>query len=829
MSGPALHGGNILPRNTVPFFDNHIMNLMNFFPSYVRYASGDSDGLRDYKYITADSRSVFDAPETLFVAIKTALADGRKYIPELYEKGVKAFMVEEIPPECAALDATFFVVDSIPEALRGIACARVQGQKHGLLITGSVGKTKLKELLFTALQYKHNVRRSPGSWNSSIGLPLALWDMTDCKEQPEYIISEVGIDGPGQAEKYAATLAGSHEVAFITPVTGEHDEAFASHAEKIKEKIRLASICKTIYYADTDPEVGRYLQELTEDRKKQSLPCPDVVPVQNTGVYPSIYHAMAAAYLKDKVDVNLLSSISLVETKREISSEAFGNILVRDRFTPDLRSLREALDFIRRQATSAYPVTLVLGDLLHKDDMTTEELVELYNSAFDLAQGFGVKNIICISDELAEISKLPGADVHPGIEICGRVASYAVSRYNAGKLIANSHVLLFGIRQGSFLELSDAMESASHDTVLEVDLDALAHNYNFYRSLLPAGTGVVAMVKASAYGMGAIEIGKTLQSIGAASLAVAVIEEGIALRDAGITMPVIVLNPVTNRYPALFAARLEPAVFSLDELDKLVEEAENYGTFQYPVHIKLDTGMHRVGFLQNQLKEVAARLSRTNAVKVASVFSHLATADCLDMDDYTLGQIKLFSAMTKELSEELGYTFKRHILNTAGMMRFSRACEYEMGRLGIGLYGISPYDSPLAASLRPVASLYSRIVSLKHWPAGTPVGYGCRGITDKDSVIATVPIGYADGLARNLSRGAYSFGIKGVKCPIIGNICMDQCMVDVTAVPDVAIGDRVEIFGPGMPVENIAEVLGTIPYEILTSVAPRVKRIYLKR
>ena len=367
-------------------------------------------------------------------------------------------------------------------------------------------------------------------------------------------------------------------------------------------------------------------------------------------------------------------------------------------------------------------------------------------------------------------------------------------------------------------------EFLAHETALEVDLDAIAHNFNYYRSLLPPGTGLVAMVKASAYGMGAIEIGRTLESLGASYLAVAVIKEGVELRDAGIAMPVIVLNPITSCYPLLFANKLEPTIFSPEELDCLITEAEAYGVENYPVHIKLDTGMHRVGFLPEQLPAIAERLKSTKAVRIASVLSHLATADCLEMDTYTLGQIKLFTEMTDKLAAALPYQFKRHVLNTAGMMRFANACDYELARLGIGLYGVAPFESD--APLKQVATFRTHIISIKHWPAGTPIGYGCKGCTKRDSVIATIPVGYGDGINRHLGRGAASFSVNGAECPTIGNICMDQCMIDITDVPDATIGTEVEIFGRNVPVSKIAEVLDTIPYEIFTSVSPRVKRVY---
>ena len=739
------------------------------------------------KHIVVDSRSVFDPGNTVFAAISTGVGDGNKYIKTLYDKGVTDFIVDR-PAEGYGIQAFFKQVPAVTAHLADMAAERLSGFSGGIVITGSIGKTTMKELLYRALLPHCSVRRSPRSWNSGIGLPLAILDMTRTGNSPDHIITEAGIDAPGQGRILGNILGNSHETAIVTPITAEHDDAFESHADKIREKIQIISGCKTIIYADCDPMLTEELNKLAGVR---------LIPVRQDA-HPTIFHALAAEAMRIMGFPADTDSIPLVNKRREIAAGSFGNTIFRDWFTPDLRSLQDALDFMRRQASPLQPTVLFYGNLLDEDEDTEKRIAEL-------AEGYGISISERITPELL-------ADIHRG------------DRYR------NMQILLFGISDSCFESTAEALESAGHRTTLEVDLDALAHNFNHYRSLVPAGTGIIAMVKASAYGMGAIEVGKTLQSIGAAYLAVAVIEEGIALREAGINMPVIVLNPVTNRYPALFAHHLEPAVFSADELRRLIAEAEAAGVKDYPVHIKFDTGMHRVGFTESQLAEVPAILSGSDAVKVSSAFSHLATADCLDMDSYTNLQLSIFTEMTEKLSNGLGYPFQRHILNTAGMMRFASFGPYEMSRLGIGLYGISPYPGHDGDALRPVASFRSNIISLKHWPEGTPVGYGCKGrTTGREAIIATVPVGYADGINRPFGNGAASFVVSGVECPTIGNICMDLCMIDVTAVPDVAVGDTVEIFGPDMPVERLADILGTIPYEILTSVSPRVKRVYSRK
>lgn len=766
--------------------------------------------------VVADTRSVAEPSETLFVALRTGVDDGHRYIREAHEAGVRHFLVEQ--RECAALapDSVFFVVDSVIDALRNAAREALEGLGCGIVVSGSYGKTKTKELIYRGLLGCCDVRRSPRSWNSGIGVPLAVLDMLGAEGTPGVIVTEVGIDGPGQAENITEMLAASHGIGVLTPVNTEHDGAFASHAAKVREKIRLVESCHTIVYDTSDPLVGTMLAEHSSAR---------LVPVDSAaGASP--FHALAKAVLEIVgFDAANADALPLADSRIDICDSVNGCTVVRDRFTPDLRTLCGTLDLMRRQGDATRPGVLVLGNLLHAP-MTDKALAAIYNEAFDAASRYGIGEVLAVGDDMARIGHLlaprTSCRIVPGQE------RYFASRINAGLELAQRRVLIFGT-PASVAPYAEALDAATHDTTLEVDLDALVHNYNFYRSLLPPQTGMVAMVKASAYGMGAIEAGRTLQSHGAAYLAVAVIEEGVALREAGITMPIMVMNPITNRHQALFAHKLQPAVFSLAELRRLIDEARACGIARYPVHIKLDTGMHRVGFTEAMLPELADVLVASPEVEVVSVFSHLATADCLDMDAYTRGQLDLFFRLCDDLERRLGHTFKRHILNTAGMMRFADCGTYQMARLGIGLYGIAPFATAQAQCLKPVATLRTHIISLKHWPEGTPIGYGCKGRTSRPSVIATIPVGYADGINRHLGRGNAAFMVGGVPCPTIGNICMDQCMLDVTDAPGAEVGTAVEIFGPSLPVERLADALDTIPYEIITSISPRVRRTYTRR
>lgn len=798
-----------------------VFNLsnLNVCPTEVRFAPSDPDGQHEIIYLATDSRDITNPTDTVFAAIRTGVNDGHRYIPELYNKGVRAFIVESLSDELRALDASFIVVESVEETLRRIAYARIRGCEGGIIVTGSYGKTKTKELIYRTLLNHGNTYRSPRSWNSGIGVPLAIWDMTIDNAKPDHIITEVAIDGPGQGIKMQQLLANSHHVGVITPITDEHDEAFDSHADKVREKIDIVRGCNTIVYADTDVELRRQLQEL------EGVELIPVAVPQPGSACPTIFHALAecvcSLYDVPQEDITTLMMQPAIDMRRRISPASCGNTIIRDLFTPDLRSLADSLKFFCRHTDNKRCKILVVGDLLTKDH-SDDSLLGLYTRAIALARRSGIDSIVFTGHDVTTVkTMLPASDDLIFAD------SALITDIEAGRSWHDSDILVFG--EGSVSPYLNALESAAHDTTLEVDLDALVSNYNYYRHLVAPGTGIVAMVKASAYGTGAVEVAKTMQDAGAAYLAVAVIDEGIALRDAGVSMPVMVLNPITNRHRSLFTHRLEPAVFSLGELHTLRGEAAQTGVDDYPIHIKIDTGMHRVGFLESEIDLLAKVLSEQSQLRVASVFTHLATADCIDMDDYTEMQIAHFSAAADRLEKALGYNVKRHFLNTAGMMRFADEARYDMARLGIGLYGISPYNTPDAENLKPVAALRTRIISLKNWPADTPIGYGCKGRTKRNSIIATIPVGYADGINRHLGRGNASFYVKGIPCPTIGNICMDQCMVDVTEVDQPRVGDAVEVFGPSQPVEVLAEKLDTIPYEILTSVSPRVKRTYLKR
>ena len=735
--------------------------------------------------LLTDSRQLIDSnsASALFFALRTPVNDGHRFIADLYRKGVRSFVVETVPEIMADVsDADFIVVENTLAALHAVGRAVRERLADTTVIgiTGSRGKTEVKELLFSALQRAgKRVMRSPRSWNSQIGVPMSLWAV---EPDTEIAIIEAGIDHSGQMDALAAMIR--PQIGVLTAITDEHDSGFSSREEKVAEKRRLFAGCE-------------YVAEGDDNRR------------------------LAADVLaRLGLDASLLDGLTPVSTRLDVHDGVNDCLMITDGFTNDIDSLLPALDFMRRRTTSSRRNTLIIGDLSHGP---VDDVEAVYRRLAQIVKVASIDRMIGVGKEFTSYRRLfdPLTASEFMADTDEFLAKYDISRFDS------ELILIKGGADSGFERLSRRLETPRHQTILEVNLDSAIHNFNAFRALLRSTTGVVAMVKASGYGTGALELAKSLQSQGASYLAVAVVEEGVALRRAGITMPIMVLNPMTTNYQALFNYGLEPAVFSLRELRMLMDEARRYGRHNNPIHIKFDTGMHRLGFIADEIDALAAMLRDTDLVTVSSAFSHLATADCLDEDAYTESQFEAFEAMTDALAKALGRPFKRHILNTAGMMRYPER-QYDMVRLGIGLYGISPLPPEATnVDLRTVARLTTTIISLKNWSPKTTIGYSRRGVLERESVIATVPIGYADGIDRHFGCGRASFVVNGHLCPTVGNICMDLCMIDVTGA-GAAIGDRVEIFGPEAPIERLADTLGTIPYEILTSVSPRIHRIYFR-
>lgn len=803
---------------------------------------------RTISAVITDSRSLFEPRSTVFFALRTPGNDGRRYIGRLYERGVRCFVADSRPDDLPP-DARLVVVPDAAEALRALGAA-VRSTLRGRVaaVAGSAGKTVVKEWIYSMVETAGTpADRSPRSYNSSIGVPMAI-----CGMDPDarLAVVEAGISRASEMERLRAVIR--PDTVILTSLTAEHDEGFSSRAQKAAEKVSLASGAKSVIYPAECPEYSESVRTLDPAvaRRGWSLE-PDTPAWLHAKVeHPDSSHTLIhwdtadglsgmarlsfAAGPHDIADA--LSAITFmgaegyapeliargagrlypIATRLDVTEGVNGCSIVCDSFTSDFDSLPSALDFMARRATEQRSATLIVSDMPHRAASDADMFARLLS----LCRLAGVSRLICVGPGLYAQRETPA----PGL-----TAEFYASRRQFESQVSPSDfsseiILLKGAPEYDFSAVAERLEARQHETVLEVDLDAAVRNFNYFRSLLPQTTGLIAMVKAGAYGAGSIELARTLQAQGAAYLAVAVIDEGIELRRAGITMPIMIMNPRSFNYKALFAAGLEPVIYNPAMLADVVAEARRSGISRYPVHIKLDTGMHRTGFTPEQIAGLVDTLSATDAIRVHSAFSHLATADMPEMDEYTDAQIARFTEMTESLAAGLPYSFMRHILNTAGIIRRPEA-HFDMARLGIGLYGVNPV--PGGTSLDTVSTLRTVISHIRTWPAGEAVGYGRRGLLKSERRIATIPIGYADGLDRRLSCGAGSVYVAGKLAPIVGNICMDATMIDVTGI-ECSEGSHVEIFGPHIRVEELAERLGTIPYEILTSVSPRVKRIYYR-
>ncbi len=741
--------------------------------------------------LLTDSRNLVRPESTLFFALQTAGNDGHRYIPDLYGKGVRAFVVAENFDIAPYPDAFFWQVPDVLGALQEIA-RQARGWFADIPvigITGSRGKTIVKELLNQMLLRNFAVCRSPRSYNSQIGVPLSVWEynITD-----NVAIFEAGISRPGEMEALESMIKPT--IGVFTALTDEHQAEFDSLEQKACEKAWLFHDCHDIYF---------HADHVIEEALKNTCPKAKLHSIEGDNM--DLASAVAKALKPCKAVAEALRNVNAEKfvPRFDVFETLKNCLIIYDGFTCDSRSTADVLTYAHRHANTDRSLTLITTA---PDDKTNySQLAIEHNLKRIITIGFNIKNPGC------EYAALKDEDEF--------LEKYTISDFS------DELIVIKGSPFDDLEKIKAHLEEPRHETVMEVNLGAITHNFNYYRSLLPKSSGLVAMVKAAGYGVGSIELARTLQAQGAAYLAVAVVDEGAQLRRAGITMPIIVMNPMGTNYKALFENRLEPSVFSLRELEVLRQNAARLGIHDYPVHIKLDTGMHRLGFIPTEIPALITALKAQDNVKAESIFSHLATADCLDQDQYTLGQLHSFEEMSSQIISGLGYPVKRHILNTAGMMRYPEY-HYDMARLGIGLYGISPIEQD-KDKLQVVARLLTTIISIKEWEPGATIGYGRRGLITKPSVIATIPIGYADGLDRHLSNGNAYVLVNGHRCPIVGNICMDQCMIDVTGA-EAKIGDTVEIFGENAPVERLSDALGTIPYEILTSISPRVKRIYFR-
>ncbi len=784
------------------------------------------------EHLLTDSRSLSMPQGSLFFAMRTAMGNGHRYVEGLYASGVRNFVVENLDEITMHDDANYIVVPSSLTALQRLAAShRARFDTLPVIaITGSRGKTRVKEWLNQLLSPSYRIVRSPRSYNSQIGVALSLWNISD---DTSLAIIEAGISTTGEMAALQAMVRPT--IAVVTCLSDEHDEGFASREEKAREKAIMLQGSKQYVYCGANEYIrqaaaasGSASCGLTIDNtdtrdgatvitysyggetRDFTVPFTTLVDVENAITCLGVMLTLGIGH--DEI-AGRMARLTPVGTRINVIEGVNNCTIIADGYTSDWNSLEPALDFVARR-TGSRPNTVIISDLADEDDIA-------YLHVAKCLAGRKVSRVLAVGPGMCR-----NAECFDGINTRFFESTERLLESMSQGDFEDETILVKGAPEHDFDLVLDMLEVKRHQTVEEVDLNALAHNFKFFKSKVNPDTRTVAMVKASGYGAGSYEIAKTLQDRGADYLAVAVQDEGVELRQAGITMPIIVLNPSVVNYKAMFRHGLEPEVYSLGECRELIKEGQRCGVKHHAVHIKIDSGMHRLGFTLEQLPELIELLHSQDVLHPASVFSHLCVADEPDQDEYTLKQIEYFTACCDKLQAAFDHHILRHILNTSGIVRFPQY-QMDMVRIGIGLYGIKTVMDGSEDALQPVSSLKSVIISIKEWPAGTTIGYGRRGLLTRDSRIATVTIGYADGLDRHCGGGNTCMWAGGKRCPTVGNVCMDAVMIDITET-DCQVGDRVEIFGHNIPVEELSDARGTIPYEILTSVSPRVKRVYYR-
>ena len=791
--------------------------------------------------LLTDSRRLSFPEQTLFFALTTKTNDGHRYIADLYKLRVRNFVVSRMLPEFESMtDANFLLVKDVLKALQKLAIYhRKRFQIPVIGITGSNGKTVVKEFLYQLLHNEFDIVRSPRSYNSQIGVPLSVWEMN---EKNTLGIFEAGISQPDEMEKLQPIIAPT--IGVLTCMGEAHQENFISMNQKCQEKLALFSESEAIIYdgddvfisnaieaaclshkaiawSRTDTEAPLYIESIEKRQTDTVIHCTLLgfdrvytIPFTDDASIENVIHCLAVMLYLKPTSVNdeaKFARLEPVEMRLDVKEGINDCLLINDTYNSDINSLAIALDFQQsRKVAKNMKSTLILSDILQTGTLPKS----LYKKVADLVERKNVNRLIGIGKDVKEYASVFSEDLEK--EFYGSTEEFIASP--SIRKFQNELILIKGSRRFHFEHISELLEKKVHETILEVNLSAIVHNYNIYRSKLKPETKMVCMVKASGYGSGAHELAKTLQEHHCDYLAVAVADEGVSLRKEGVTIPIMVMNPEFSSFNTLFEYNL---VYSFRLLDALIKETGRRGIIAYPVHIKIDTGMHRLGFQPHEVSALCERLKAQSGVKVRSVFSHLAGSDSFVFDDFTHEQLTKFQQAAADLETGLEHTVIKHILNTAGIERFP---EYQMDmvRLGIGLYGVSASG---IHGLRTVSTLKTTILQIQQVPAGDSIGYSRRSYVERDSRIAIIPIGYADGLDRHFSNGHGEVVIRGKRCPIIGNICMDACMIDVTD-SDAQEGDPVIVFGEELPVSELSDRLRTIPYEILTSVSPRVKRVY---
>ncbi|MBR4028132.1 MAG: alanine racemase [Alistipes sp.] len=787
---------------------------MNYLLSEIAQIVGGKHCGEDLRVrsIATDSRSVVSTEEVVFAAIDGKNHDGHQFVERMVERGVEAFIVERDMPlpnkRCGMV-----VVESTLHALQRLATYhRAKFAGRVVAITGSNGKTIVKEWAARSMPEEIHSFASPKSYNSQLGVALSLL-MLEGSEVVAFI--EAGISHPGEMERLEAMI--KPEIVVITSIGDAHSANFESEAQKIDEKLCIAKDARTIIYSSEYPSLAKRIKELYADREliDSSTESDDYDLELSDALSVDALHVSALMRkLGYSVDDAIFSAN--VSMRLELKEGIDNSMIIDDSYNSDINSVVVALDALHLQSMGRRRVAVVSD--IRQSGISNEVL---YGRIADAVHRAGVDHFIGVGENISQCASLfdrGSSFYHSTDEL---IENFARERW------ADSVILLKGSRDSRFERVTRLLERRTHTTTLEVDLAAMKKNLNYFRSHLPQHHPLVAMVKAGSYGTGDVDVARMLQHEGVKYLAVAFADEGVLLRSKGITMPIVVLNADQDSFDVMIAHDLEPEIYSFHSLDAFRRAAQHVQRQNYPIHIKLDTGMHRLGFMEDDIDLLGRALHHDPTLRIATIFSHLSCADMPEEDEFTLGQIERFDYMSAQLIEWLDYTPLRHIANSAAIVRFPYAA-FEMCRLGLGLYGFGFEHND---ALIPVATLSTRIVQIKSLAKGESVGYGRSARLERETITATIPVGYADGLDRHLGGGRWSVRINGKSAPIIGRVCMDSAMIDITDIEGVEVGDKVTIFGTerGNTLEDMAQVLDTITYEIMTSISSRVKRIYTER
>lgn len=794
------------------------------------------------QYLVTDSRRISFPDTSLFIALRTPLRDAHVYIEEVYERGVRFFLVQHVPESAVYADADFIVVPDTLAALQLLAARHRERFTYPVIgITGSNGKTIVKEWLYQLLQQDYSIVRSPRSYNSQIGVPVSVWQMSS---RNNLGIFEAGISQPGEMQALQQIVRPT--IGLLTNIGEAHSEGFSSLEEKLQQKLLLFAGAEILFCNMDDERIeqavmhsglslftighaaGNSLQILDtvqdagvtridavyhDIKRSIEIPFTDSASVQNAIACWAVmlYKKVADADIAERMRV-----LQPVDMRLQMVQALNGSAVINDSYSFDITSFSIAIEFLQQQQ-QYHQKTVILSDL---PAFTSEET---YSVAAHILAQKQVNRIITIGSKWQGLSRL--LTVLPA-----KVEQYATTdaflQQTTVHHFRNEVILLKGARVFAFERIAAMLSQQVHRTVMEINLTALAHNLKQYQQRLQRGTRLMAMVKAFGYGAGSAEVANVMQFHKVDYLAVAYADEGVDLRKAGISLPILVLNVDEAAFDTIVEYNLEPELFSFPILQAFLRFLQQQGLQQYPVHIKLDTGMHRLGFEEPDMPALAALLQQQQLLMVKSVFSHLASSEDPNDDSFTQLQAQRFERCCAVLMEALQYPFIRHLSNSAAIFRLP-ALQYDMVRLGIGLYGVDSANEH-QLSLQTVGTLTTTIAQLRQVKSGETVSYNRRGKITRDSRIATLRIGYADGYSRRLGYGRGKVWIKGQLVPVVGTVCMDMMMVDVTDVPGVTENDTVEIFGPHLPVQQVAAWSETIAYEILTGIGQRIKRVYIE-